>query len=115
MTSPPVTTPVVDIIAPEVLARRHFKAPSVLSAGGRLFGYRSLTDDIVEKEKVTKGHETPFPTSDFEIAVQDSQVFSSRQWTFGSGRVSYIRLPESFDSPNSIHRNLRLIDNRFLE
>ena len=112
MTSPPVTTPVVDIIAPEVLARRHFKAPSVLSAGGRLFGYKSLTDDIVEKEKVTK---TPFPTSDFEIAVKDSQVFSSRQWTFGSGRVSYIRLPEIFDSPNSIHRNLRSIKDRFLE
>lgn len=84
VTNPPVTTPVVDLIAPEVLARRHFKAPSVLSAGGRLFGYKSLTEDIVEKEKVQ--HKTPFPTSDFEIAVQDSQVFSARQWTFGSGR-----------------------------
>ena len=88
MTTPPATTPVVDLIAPEVLARRHFKAPSVLSAGGRLFGYRSITDDIVEKEK--SDTKTPFPTSEFEIAVQDSQVFSARQWTFGSGRVSYI-------------------------
>lgn len=85
VTSAPVTKPTqeVDIIAPEVLARRHFKAPSVLSAGGRLFGYRSLTDDIVEKEKVTQ---TPFPSSNFEIAVKNSQVFSARQWTFGSGR-----------------------------
>ena len=118
MTNPPVTTPVVDLIAPEVLARRHFKAPSVLSAGGRLFGYKSLTEDIVEKEKVQ--HKTPFPTSDFEIAVQDSQVFSARQWTFGSGRVSF-RLPEifdfsKFDLPNfkthrtSIARNFRLTE-----
>lgn len=82
-TRPPVTTPAAEILAPEVLARRHFKAPSVLSAGGRLFGYRSLTDDIVEKEPVAK---TPFPQGEFEIAVQDSQVFSARQWTFGSGR-----------------------------
>ena len=123
MTNPPVTTPVVDLIAPEVLARRHFKAPSVLSAGGRLFGYKSLTEDIVEKEEVS--HKTPFPTSDFEIAVQDSQVFSARQWTFGSGRVS-CRLSEffdflKFDSPKfSTHRtliarNFRLTEVRFTE
>lgn len=82
-------------IAPELLARRHFKAPSVLSAGGRPFGYQSLTDDIIEKEEVKQ---TPFPTSDFEIAVPDSEVFSSRQWNFGSEGVILNSFPESLIS-----------------
>jgi hypothetical protein len=73
----------IDYLTPEILARRHFKAPSLLSAGGRLFGYKSMTDDIVEIEKTKL---TPFPESNFEIAIPQKQVFSARQWSFGSGR-----------------------------